>query len=153
MRFCIKELSLMWWPKYSRYLSNSLSWTHSFSLSVNSNTSRYNTFLFDCRFIKKTSLCGANSFCVVRLKVSISPTFYKQIFCTKVFVQLLCAYNLGVYFFWQNEIGAKAPCKMLVKLTVGGVVMFFYLSIVKMWQRYLKHCHSIEECQSKCKAL
>ena len=49
--------------------------------------------------------------------VSISPTFYKQLFRTKdlraAFLYLNCRFKL----FWCKEIGAKAACKMLVKLT------------------------------------
>ena len=37
----------------------------------------------------------------------------------KSFEQLFCTYNLGFVFFCQKEIGAKATCKMLVKLTEG----------------------------------
>ena len=33
--------------------------------------------------------------------------------------QLFCTYGLGLYFFWQKEIGSKAARKMLVKLTAG----------------------------------
>jgi hypothetical protein len=40
------------------------------------------------------------------LQVSISPTFYEQLFCTKVFLQQAFAYNLGLYFF-VKKIGAK----------------------------------------------
>jgi len=34
-------------------------------------------------------------------------------------VQLLCAYILGLLFFWRKDFGAKAAHKMLVKLTPG----------------------------------
>jgi hypothetical protein len=37
-------------------------------------------------------------------------------FVRKFFPQLLCAYNLGLYFL-QKGFGAKAAHKMLVKLT------------------------------------
>ena len=43
-------------------------------------------------------------------KVSISSTFYKQLFCT---------HSLGMFFFWWKEIRAKAAHQMLVKLTQG----------------------------------
>ena len=50
---------------------------------------------------------------------SISPTFYAQLFRKKVF----CAAFLYLHFrfvsFWHMKIGAKAACKMLVKLTPG----------------------------------
>jgi hypothetical protein len=49
--------------------------------------------------------------------VSISPIFYEQLFCTKVFAQLLCAYKLGFVNFWQKDFGTKVAHKMLMKLT------------------------------------
>ena len=48
--------------------------------------------------------------------MSISPTFYKQLFVYSFFV-------LSVYvciFEEKYNIGEKAGCKMTVKLTVGG---------------------------------
>ena len=37
-------------------------------------------------------------------KVSISPTFYEQLFCTKkCFAQILFTYNLGLYFFGERR--------------------------------------------------
>ena len=49
--------------------------------------------------------------------VSISPTFYEQLFQTKgfraAFLNLHCRFKL----FWRKEFGAKAARKMLVKLT------------------------------------
>ena len=58
---------------------------------------------------------------VIRDLVSISPTFYKQLFCTKdfrtAFLYLHCRFKL----FQRKEIGAKAACKMLAKLTPAGV--------------------------------
>jgi hypothetical protein len=54
-------------------------------------------------------------------QVSISPILYKHIFRTKVFAQLLCAYNLGFVILWQKDLGAKAVIKMLVKLTPGDL--------------------------------
>jgi hypothetical protein len=46
----------------------------------------------------------------------------KAAFSYKFFVQLLCAYNLGLQFFGERilarkDFGAKAAHKMLVKLT------------------------------------
>ena len=52
-------------------------------------------------------------------QVSILPTFYEQLFCTKdfraAFMYLHCRFKL----FRRKEIGAKAARKMLVKLTTG----------------------------------
>jgi len=40
-------------------------------------------------------------------------------FIPKFFVRLLCAYNLGLLFFWQKDFDARAVHKILVKLTPG----------------------------------
>ena len=52
--------------------------------------------------------------------MSISPTFYKQLFCTKdfkaAFLYLHCRFKL----FQHKEIGTKAARKMLVKVTPCG---------------------------------
>jgi len=52
-------------------------------------------------------------------KVSTSPTFYKQLFCTKVFSASFLCLQYGLVIFWQKEIGTKAAHarKMLVKFT------------------------------------
>jgi hypothetical protein len=46
-------------------------------------------------------------------QLSISPTSYARLFCTKVFVKLLCAY-IRFEIFWR-----KRAHEMLVKLTQG----------------------------------
>ena len=51
------------------------------------------------------------------LLVSISATFYKQLFCTKAFCAAFLYLQFVFVIFWQKEIGAKAACKVLVKLT------------------------------------
>ena len=51
--------------------------------------------------------------------MSISPTFYEQLFCTKVFRAAYLYLRLRFVDFWQKEIGAKAALKMLVKLSPG----------------------------------
>ena len=60
--------------------------------------------------------------------VLISPTFYEQLFQTKVFraafMYLYCRFVL----FWRKEIGAKAACKMLVKLTLGEATLKIFIS-------------------------
>ena len=54
-----------------------------------------------------------------RNQVSISPTFYEQLFRRKVFWAAFLYLRLRFVFFWQKEIGKKAACKMLVKLTAA----------------------------------
>ena len=54
-----------------------------------------------------------------RWQVSISPTFYEQLFCTKVFWAAFLYLHCRFVIFWCKEIGAKAARKMLVKLTTG----------------------------------
>ena len=54
-----------------------------------------------------------------RKKVSISPTFYEQLFCTKVLNTAFLCLQLGFVIFWPKKISAKAARKMLVKLTQG----------------------------------
>ncbi len=49
--------------------------------------------------------------------VSISSTFYVSHFCTKVFCAVLLYLQFGFVILWQNNIGAKAARKMLMKLT------------------------------------
>jgi hypothetical protein len=61
---------------------------------------------------------GANSddniFVHIATEVSISSTFYKQPFHTKLFFS-----TFGLVILCQKNIGAKAACKMLVKLITG----------------------------------
>ena len=47
-------------------------------------------------------------------QVSISPTFYEQHYCMKVFDQLL---STNSSFLARKNIGEKAACKILLKLT------------------------------------
>ena len=54
---------------------------------------------------------------VVLHQVSISPTFYQQLFRTKLFWAAFLYLRLRFVFFWRKDISAKAACKMLVKLT------------------------------------
>jgi len=51
-------------------------------------------------------------------KESISQIFYTS-FVRKCFSKLFSSYSLALYLFWQNNMGAKAARKMLVKLTKG----------------------------------
>jgi hypothetical protein len=52
--------------------------------------------------------------------VSISPIFYEQLFCTKVFFTAFMCLQFGFVIFWQKDFGTKAAHKMLVKLTPGS---------------------------------
>ena len=52
-------------------------------------------------------------------QVSISLTFYEQLFCTKVFCAAFMCLHFGLEIFWLKELNAKAARKMLVKLTTG----------------------------------
>jgi hypothetical protein len=51
--------------------------------------------------------------------VSISPTFYEQLFHTKVICAAFMCVKFGFVIFWQKDFGANAAIKMLVKLTPG----------------------------------
>jgi len=54
-------------------------------------------------------------------QVSISQTFYEQLFHTKVFFAVFFYLQFGSVILWQNIISAKAAHKMLVKLIAGNV--------------------------------
>ena len=62
-------------------------------------------------------VCEAGTF--EKKEGAISPTFYDWLFHTKVFWAAFLYSQFGFVFFWQNNIGAKAAHKMLVKLTPG----------------------------------
>ena len=53
------------------------------------------------------------------LKVSISSTFYAQLFCTKVLCAAFLHLRFGFVIFCQKNISAKAARKMLMKLVTG----------------------------------
>ena len=55
------------------------------------------------------------------VKVSISPTFYDQLFCRKVFFEAFMCLQFGFVIFFRKKITAKAFRKMLVTLTIGRV--------------------------------
>ncbi len=68
----------------------------------------------DLTIIRSATDQTANPF-----QVSISPTFYDQLCHTKVFGAAFLNYNLGLYvLLWQKNIGVKAACKMMMKLTL-----------------------------------
>jgi hypothetical protein len=49
----------------------------------------------------------------------ISPTFYVWLFCMKVLRETFLYLDLRFVLFWRKNIGAKAECIMLFKLTHG----------------------------------
>jgi len=70
--------------------------------------------------------------------VSISPIFYEQLLCTKVYCAAFMCLQFGFVILWQKDFGAKAVHKMLVKLTPGGTI----------GPRYLMQLLLAEESQS-----
>jgi hypothetical protein len=63
-------------------------------------------------------------------QVSISSTFSELLWDTKMLLaQIFSTYSLALQFVWQKEIDAKAPCKMLVKLTTGVNFTCSFLSL------------------------
>ena len=65
-------------------------------------------------------------------KVSISPTFYEQLFRMKVFWAAFLYLHCRFKLFWRLEIGAKAACKMLAKLTQGcWIHQHIYLQLLR----------------------
>jgi len=55
-------------------------------------------------------------------QVSISSTFYEQLFCLNVFFEIFLQLEFGFVIFWQNNICAKAARKMFGKLTTGTIL-------------------------------
>jgi len=49
--------------------------------------------------------------------MSISSTFYSQLFGTKVLGAAFLYLQIFFEIFWCKNIGAKVACKMLMKLT------------------------------------
>jgi hypothetical protein len=52
--------------------------------------------------------------------VSISPTFYEQLFHIKVFYEAFFFLQFGFVIFWLKNISTKAAHIILVKLSPGG---------------------------------
>jgi len=71
---------------------------------------------WDVALVAKTQ-CNAFKFD----KVSISPTFYEQLFHTKLFFIALLYVQFGFLIFLPKNLGTKAACKMLVTLTTTVV--------------------------------
>jgi hypothetical protein len=44
--------------------------------------------------------------------VSISPIFFWELFCTKVFFAAFLCLQFGFVIFWQKDFGAKAAHKI-----------------------------------------
>ena len=49
-------------------------------------------------------------------QVSISPTFYQQLFCTKVFFAAFMCSQFRFVCFGKRKLAPKAACKVFVKL-------------------------------------
>jgi len=60
--------------------------------------------------------------CTLTHCVSSSPTFYKQLFCTKVFYTAFLYLPICTIIFRQKNNGAKTPHKMLVEFTTGVIL-------------------------------
>jgi len=59
----------------------------------------------------------------VKFRVSISSTFYEQLFSTKVFLKAFL-FHFGFVIFCRKFINAKTGWQMLVKLTKVCLVRF-----------------------------
>jgi len=81
-------------------------------LAFNTNNNLYNTMLvlLSCRCINAQRL--DNKSLGVNFTNIIQATYCLKVFC-KDFLYL----KFGLIFFWWKKIGAKAACKMLMKLT------------------------------------
>jgi len=66
-------------------------------------------------YAKRSSVVLGN---VAKAALKMMEKFYEQIVCTKVFCTAFSNYFVLI---WQNNIGTKAACKMLVKLSPGVV--------------------------------
>jgi hypothetical protein len=60
------------------------------------------------------------SYLLLAAQMSISPLFYGQNFCAKVYCAAFMCLQYGFVIFWQKDFGAKAAHKLLVKLTPGS---------------------------------
>ncbi len=56
------------------------------------------------------------------IKVSIPSTFYTLIFYTKVFCSAFLLLQFGFETFWHKKISATGVLKMLIKLTLAGLL-------------------------------
>ena len=78
-------------------------------------------------------------------QVSISPTFYEQLYCTKVLCTAFMSLQFQLVFFCRKEIGTKAAHKMLVKMTIAIVGVSVVQIWIKLWWIYtfLNYCKNM----------
>jgi hypothetical protein len=74
----------------------------------------------------------------VNLLVSISPTFYAQLFCTKVLRKAFLSLDLRFVLFWRKTIGAKAARNELVKLTPADWQLLLPYILMKLSRSALR---------------
>ena len=70
-----------------------------------------------------------NGHCYYRITIyqtSISPTFYKHLFHTKVLCTVFLYLHFVLVFWGQKEVGVNAASKMLVKLIPASISLTFY---------------------------
>ncbi len=61
---------------------------------------------------------------------SISPTFLSNFFqqkCSAFFCTAFLDLQFNFVIFWQKNIGAKAAHKVLVKMTKGFFIFYFFV--------------------------
>ncbi len=86
---------------------------------TNASVNTWNTNGFPQVWILESNFGGKKSLVFLVIQLSISPTFYKQLYLTNVFCKVFLQLQFGFVVFWQKKSGAKAACKMLMKLTKG----------------------------------
>ena len=64
---------------------------------------------------------------------SISPTFYRQLYCTELFFESFLYLQFVFVTFWWKEISKKAARKMLVKWTTA--LIFWALERMTFYRR------------------
>ena len=72
--------------------------------------------------------------------------FMSSFFCTKVFWAAFLYLRLRFVFFWRKDIGAKAACKMLVKLTTWAnftIILWAAFAPVFHWY-FWQMAHSVD---------
>ncbi len=68
----------------------------------------------------KSTVAKATHIKIKLTLVSVSQTFCKQLFSTKLLCAEFLYLKFGLVTFWQRNIGEKAAHKMLTKLTTGA---------------------------------
>jgi len=96
-----------------------------------------------CFFFMSGTLYANMSCRLIVAQVSISPIFYEQLFCTEVFCTAFLLIQFGFVIFWQKNVGAKAVCKMLVKLTTGvNFINILRAAFAPVYPKSVKrYCH------------